>query len=178
MKVCLWINRIETFCERTTIVDKICLTGDSYFGGTELGRKVAGTFMLCGDRIRQVVDATLGLIHLQGHGNLVTISTNDAFPEPPYLLTDNLELKCVFDGPAILRHVSRDNAVIECSSGISIVAPDWFGFAFSENDRTRLVAFSDLAVSDLTAEKVYAPFWEIAPEQSIERPILIEMTNV
>ena len=176
-KVCLWVHRTETFCERT-VLNRIPLNDESWFGGTEPGRRVEGTFLLDNYRNRQVVDATLSLIHVQGRGNLVTLKTNGVIPDAPFLLTDNFHLKCVFDGPAILRDITRGNAVIHCGSGISIVTSDWFGFAFSAGDWTRLVAFSEHPVDHVTTTSAYAPCWEVAPEQSIEVPISIEMTSV
>jgi hypothetical protein len=176
-KACLWIHSTETFSGQT-ILCNIRLNDETWFGGTDGAREVTGTFLLCGDRIRQIVEATLSLIHIQGRGNLVEVDTNAVLPDTPFLLTDNLELKRVFDGPALLRDVRRDNAVIYCGTGISIVTSDWFGFAFTADDWTRLVAFSEHPVKHVTTTSAYAPCWEVAPEQSIEVPISIEMTSV
>jgi len=155
------------------MLDVVQRDNSTYFGGPERASEVSGDFLVCSGGVRRTIRGSLSVVHINGSGNVPRIATDECLPNTPFLLTDNLLLRCVFDGSAVVLDIARGRAVLDCDPGLPIVTPNWFGFAFGAGASTRLIAFAEHAMSTLDTEGAYSPDWEELPLKVIRAPIAV-----
>lgn len=142
MKVCMWI--FETHERRgETILDQLRIFDDNRLGGDEDVHWHSGDMFAITREGRSKISCDLQQFHVQNEGWPIAIHSPQVLPTP-CLLTDDANVRMVFDGPVRLRD---RNKPFYSRIAITLASTEWFGVAFGIGPRPngtkmRLIAFS------------------------------------
>jgi hypothetical protein len=173
-KLAIWVSKYELENQDDTLfqwkTDGIAM--DGYHGfGSENVRGYSGMVQLISDKVNAVVFTEISQVHYSRQGFQWQIKSQEKLPDPPFLITDNLNMHVIFSGFVCL---DEEQDIIDThrqdGEYHSICADLWFGIATVKKERkVHLTAFSDnFQVKVNSGDSLYSPEYDCLMGKIVE----------
>jgi hypothetical protein len=159
----IWVTDISPDPSSPTswMLDGIALDGESGFGRLE-ERVFRGQALFVFATIFETVSLVISEVHSTRHGFFWLVKNVATLPDPPFLITNDLDTKIIFCGEVM---ISNDHEIFDSSNprfpAYCVRANKWFGVIYFQEGKTLLAAFSPhKATLVLPGDELWSPEYD------------------